>query len=338
MTQDEWDIDDGSTPDCFILWPTEGELIALLDADLIPYRIGFTLDEDAYSDALMAVQEGEVSDMSDTPQYLEAINRVDATINLWVEKSGADACIPYLTDCPEQARYDFAFTKKYKDRTASKPPFFKEMKEHIRIKHKAVYCTEYEADDGMSIEQCKSMGLLFDGEDIAEGAKKTFANTIIVSVDKDLKIIPGWHYDPVKDIKSWVTEFGSLDPVYDKNDKMTKLAGDGLMFFYSQILVGDAVDTYPGLPRCGPVKAYNTLNGLTTEKELWIAVLDLFKKKYKEEMPYKNWEGKWRDLKPIDLMVEQGRLAWMQRKPNEIWREDKNTVIRRSDNEWRECR
>ena len=332
----DWEIEDGSTEECFNLWPTEGEKVALLDADLIPYRVGFTLEMEDYYRAVISVERGDVSDMSDTPQYKEAINRVDKMINDWVEASGADAAILFLTDCPEQERYDFAFTKPYKDRASDKPPFFAEMKEYIRVEHEAEYCTEWEADDGMAIWQCKEF---VEVEDEIEGVQKLFAGTVIVSVDKDLRMIPGWHYNPVTDITSWADPIGGLSPVYnDADGKMKKLEGTGMLFFYSQILVGDPVDTYPGLPRCGIVKAYEVLNGLTTEKEMWKVCLELYKKKYKAKLPYRNHDGKWRDLSPVDLMVEQGRLAWMQRAPGEIWREDKNRVIRRSDDEWRDER
>ena len=152
-------------------------------------------------------------------------------------------------------------------------------------------------------------------------------------------MIPGWHYNPVTEASTWADPIGELTPVYDENTgKMKKLEGTGLLFFYSQILVGDTVDNYPGLPGCGIVKTYETLNGLSTEREMWGACLSLYQKKYKEELPYKSHEGKWRDLRPIDLMLEQGRLAWMQRVPGEVWREHKNRVIRRSDNEWRDER
>ena len=336
MDTQEWDIGDGSTPECFYLWPTEGELVALVDADLIPYRIGHCIAEESLHEALLLVEEGKVSNVLDTPQCQEAINRVDFEINKWVEGSGADAAKLYLTDCPNQLRYDLAYEKGYKSgRVLEKPPFFYEMKEHIRVKHKAVYCTEYEADDGMAIEQFQATEEL--AELPTEPAKQVFAGTVIVSVDKDLRIIRGWHYNPVTLIKDWVTKIGSLTPVYKEDSNiMKKLDGSGLLFFYSQIITGDAVDTYGGLKGAGMKKAYDSLNGLKTEEDMYYTVLSLYKDKYKERQPIQSFEGRWRDLSPLERMITQGRLAWMQTQPNEIWREAKNKLILRSDPKWRD--
>ena len=73
-------------------------------------------------------------------------------------------------------------------------------------------------------------------------------NPVIVSIDKDLEQIPGWHFNPGKD------EF----PV-------RKTVEEADYCFYTQWLTGDSSDGYAGIPGCGPVKAKKILeDGMVT--------------------------------------------------------------------------
>jgi DNA polymerase I len=80
---------------------------------------------------------------------------------------------------------------------------------------------------------------------------------IIVSVDKDLKTIPGWLYNP------------------DRDDVPVRITEDeanwNLMY---QVLVGDKTDNYQGCPGIGPVKAREILD--KAGKNLWSAVLTTY--------------------------------------------------------------
>lgn len=81
-----------------------------------------------------------------------------------------------------------------------------------------------------------------EGDDVlgilATKPKKTGAHeTVIVSSDKDMKTIPGLHYDPGKDIEFEVT-------VEQAN-----------AFHLAQALAGDRTDGYPGCPGLGMVRA-----------------------------------------------------------------------------------
>lgn len=123
-----------------------------------------------------------------------------------------------------------------------------------------------------------------DGEeaDDAVAIASTKGNYWIVHVDKDLDQLPGWHYNPVKDEEYYVTEF------------------EGLYSFYKQILTGDRVDNIEGLRGIGPVKADKILKDCTTERELYEACL-------------KAYDGN------TDRVLENGRLLWLRREPNQMW-------------------
>ena len=103
-----------------------------------------------------------------------------------------------------------------------------------------------------------------------------------------------------------------------------KLRGSGLKFFYSQLLTGDQVDNYPGIPGLGATKAFELLEPAQTEEELFYIVRDQYKKHYgggtNNPVEVQNYRGGRARLTPIQLMLEQGRLAHMQTKPNELWR------------------
>lgn len=105
--------------------------------------------------------------------------------------------------------------------------------------------------------------------------------TAIVSIDKDLLMIPGWHYNFVKDELTFVSEF---DAIYN---------------FYTQLLVGDPADNIKGATGIGKAKAPKILDGCETEEELRNAVTPYFS--CEEEM----------DMNAQVLWIQQkGRLRW----------------------------
>jgi hypothetical protein len=72
--------------------------------------------------------------------------------------------------------------------------------------------------------------------------------TVICSIDKDLRQIPGEHYNPVKD---------TFEVVDDK---------EAALSLYTSMLVGDASDNLRGIEGLGPVKAGRLLQGLSPEE------------------------------------------------------------------------
>lgn len=66
---------------------------------------------------------------------------------------------------------------------------------------------------------------------------------VIYSADKDLKTVPGLHWDE------------------DDGEVVEVSQEDADMFFYEQILTGDPTDNYKGCPGVGPVAARDLLQG-----------------------------------------------------------------------------
>lgn len=321
----------------FIEWKPDGTRIALLDGDMIPYIIGYTIPDMTLVRANMRVKTGQVQSIKDTPECKDAFDRVDSLVNSWVRMADCDAARIFLTNSATNFRVNLAFSLPYKgQRSEDKPAFFYEMREHLLSKHKAVLANGMEADDLMSIHQwheankfCKENGCEPWSID-----HRAFANTVIVSGDKDLMIVPGWHLVPGKAI-TWVEPLGHLELVRKKDGSIKKLEGSGLKFFYAQMIVGDDIDNYKGIPGKGPKFAYDLLVNCRDEKALYMAVLGAYKAKFGYgKVRLKNYRGGTKEGTAFDLMLESGRLAHMSQFEGDIWRADKNPIIWGNGSEW----
>lgn len=114
-----------------------------------------------------------------------------------------------------------------------------------------------------------------------------------------------------------------------------KLKGCGQKFFYSQLLTGDQVDNYTGIPGMGPTGAFELLNGAQSEEEMFYIVRDAYKAHYGDgKIEVQNYRGGKAELTAMQLMIEQGRLAHMQTYPGELWRESKNLCPTGVDKVW----
>lgn len=173
-------------------------------------------------------------------------------------------------------RYDI-YPEYKANRTAPKPRHLKALKDYLVEKYGAVVSDGCEADDLLGIEQC------------------TNENTVICSIDKDLRMIPGNHYSFELNGKSnkgvpWTrpAEHCFVEPF------------DGLRHFYTQCLVGDTADNVKGVAGIGKVKAERILAECRTEEALFEATRDCFSSD--------------------DEFLMTGQCLWIFRKPNDIWK------------------
>lgn len=372
--------------DNYIVWATEGSRTCLVDADLLPYRVGFTVGDIPFLEAKALVADGSFKTISDTPQFESAFDQLCSTLNLWIRKTKCDSAILYSTKSSSNFRLDIAYTDCYKgQRIAEKPPFFNELKDAMTEKLGCILADGIEADDYLSIEASTRTRDL--GVPAGSAQHKEFCDVVIASSDKDSAITPCWNWNPDTYKMQWVDLIGCLEPKYKKgmvkdymivgtgifwsrgekagtektkrvlvgekpSSAITKLNGKGLMFFYAQLIMGDAADNYKGIPNSGQTAAYNLLVNCKTEKDMYMIVLGAYKEHYgdgKHWCPhYKGtqdyydlhvefkggipddwefWRGKGAWLTAYERMLEQGRLAWMQQYLGDIWRKDKSPII-----------
>ena len=221
----------------------------LIDADYLIYAIGFTC-----------------ADASERT----AKNRLVETLeNLVYIHLKADSYEAFLTG-KGNFRYDIAKTVPYKGnrKDTPKPPYYQELRDHMVKRLGAVVVEGQEADDEVAIRMSKE--------------PDTYT---LVGVDKDLLQIPGWHFNPSKDLEQYVNEF------------------EAYKSFCLQLLTGDRTDNIPGLQGVGPKKAEKALKDSKTKQEL----LETAWEKY-QELGH-----------TLEYFTEQGQLLWLRRYEGEIW-------------------
>ena len=219
--------------------------IALIDGDILVYRIGFASEDEPESIAMARCCE-----------FLEDI----------ILFNGFDEYKGFLTG-GNNFRKDVAKTAPYKgNRKAAKPKHYDLLREYMTKAWGFEMIEGQEADDAIGIA-----AYALDPEEYC-----------ICTIDKDLDMIRGKHYNFVKDFFYHVSE------------------EECIFNFYKQILTGDRVDNIIGLKGIGDVKAKRILKECKDENEMYLAVL-------------KAYEG------DEQRVLENGQLLWIRREPHEIW-------------------
>jgi len=218
---------------------------AILDGDIIAYRAAFWADAEGVD---------------------ELPHRIDTDINAWTP-AGVDKVVIAMS-CPRERNFRRDFWQTYKQhREGAKSPDCMEYAiellwshHHPQMSFTTTRCVDrLEADDliGMMVSSGKAVG---------------------ITVDKDLRQVPGWHWNPDKEEK----------PVYVSQD-------DADRFFYQQWMTGDSTDNVWGLWKVGPAKAKKILDN--TPHEEWE---DTILKMYEEE----DWDKRPEDKRPTINRVE----------------------------------
>ncbi len=253
---------------------------ALIDSDLLVYETAW------------AGEDRETGDVHSFEYVKEIFNNKVEDI---LRHTDAGEFTLYLSG-PNNFRTLIAKTKPYKGtRLQEKPWHYGNLRAYIRsLDH--VYTDGIEADDAICIEQTRRL---------------ESADTIICSRDKDLRICPGWHYGwehgrQPEFFPQWVDKRGSLALVETTSGKgiVTKeIKGTGLLFFYSQLITGDTTDNIPGLPKGGPVLAFELLKNCEDETSMFKAV----------ETAYLIWghKNEIAIAKVREYLIEQAQLLWM---------------------------
>ncbi len=150
-----------------------------------------------------------------------------------------------------------------------KPVHAATIEEYLLDKHGASISHEIEADDAMAMRQ--SQALLTGSE-----------RTIICSLDKDLLMIPGWHYN-------WA------------NNKLLHVSPEeGMHNFWVQTLTGDATDNIPGLPGIGKKKAEAILQDVPPGEEKAAVLAQYEQHGFTEQELVRNCQLLWMLRKPLE--------------------------------------
>lgn len=220
-------------------------MIALIDADSLLYKAGFTFEEK------FDWNEWEVSIGKEAPQEcifsntIEAKNAIDSLIENIKFNTGCDEVELWLT-AEGNFRYDVLDTYKSNRKGSRKPKDFQILWKYLVEEYNAQVAVGYEADDVVVYKKTKHPEDYF-----------------LCAIDKDVLLQSvGTHYN------------------YNKDEFIEVNGEEAERFFYYQVLVGDTVDGYKGCPGIGNVKANKILDKAKEEGiPLWEAVRDTFEDK-----------------------------------------------------------
>ena len=171
---------------------------AIIDADIIAYKSACYLDIEGMD---------------------ELESRVADSVKKWTPKGVKDILLAFSCSRRKNFRRDVWESYKAKRDTSASPDCLQEVREYMIDKWDSIVEPRLEADDLLGIYVSKE-------------------EMIGVTIDKDLKTIPGYHWNPDKDKKIRYTTVEEAD-----------------RFFHLQWMTGDSTDGVPGLWRIGPKKA-----------------------------------------------------------------------------------
>lgn len=212
----------------------------LIDGDIIAYQAAAACEQAIdWGDGLWTLHADETL----------AKSTVDAKIEKLLDQLGADKAIIALTDGVNW-RKQILPTYKANRTDVRKPMVLPVLRQHLIENHNAYLRPTLEGDD--------ILGILATHPTLVKGEK------IVVSLDKDMKTIPGNHFNMAK----------------PELDVFTITAEEAAYWHMTQTLTGDTTDGYSGCPGIGPVKAEAILKNCIKDgkADYWPAVVAAFAK------------------------------------------------------------
>ena len=286
---------------------------ALIDADVLVYKIGFAGQDQVHS---VLNEDGEVLEKFDkkpdandfmellalqgcmNPRLETAVipkeesdveGMLDTAINKIVQLSGASDYVCYLSGKTNFRSVSAKYQPYKANRLDSvKPHHYGFIRDCITNNHPMILSDNCEADDLLAID------LYDEFKKAEESGDKLDCEVILCTIDKDLRNVPGWHYNMTHKEIDWV------------------LLEDADRHFAMQLLTGDRVDNIPGLSffsegkkKVGPATAKKMLGEAVTKQELYSAVCVAY-----QDLVDEDWH---------DKLENSGLLLWMQRKPEQMF-------------------
>ena len=222
---------------------------ALIDGDIVAYRCAAS---------------------SENEDVGIAVARVNDLMDRILHETGSDAYVVFLTG---SNNFRYQYNPQYKANRTDKPKpiHLQAVREHLVVNWKASVEDQQEADDALGIYQMANK------------------DTIICSIDKDLLMIPGEHYDFVKGIR---------------REQFTIPA---IRHFYYQLIMGDRTDNIFGFDGKARQTVPKKLEPILNELQTYDDELDMFS--FVRDL-YNN----------DDILLMNGICLWIRRNEDEIWK------------------
>lgn len=269
-----------------------------IDGDLLKYRCGFAAEHGEYRVTLpdgevlfflykkqmiaalkvRGLVEGdvEVAFSRQLEPVANALHNVRSLIKAICQALNPDDFTVYLSG-PDNFRDDVATIRPYKGNRdpAHTPVHGDAIVAYMGEQYTMVMSVAEEADDTIGWSHYAMW-------------KEDDTSSVIVSVDKDLDMIPGLHYNFVEE-SCYI-----IDEPY------------AMYVFYKQMLTGDSTDNIVGIPGIGVKRAEKFLEGIPhDEDQLYKVVKDLYGDAYGPDAR--------------DALLEHGQLLWIRRLKDELW-------------------
>lgn len=240
----------------------------LLDCDVMVYRCGFAADSQVRQALIRENPDAlpeEIEDLILSYDYTgHALGNAKQVLNEICSKFRGEPRGFLSGD--GNFREQVATILPYKgNRPQRKPKYYKELRNYLVDVHGCEVIHGREADDALAT---------------AQWAAKD-RSTVICTIDKDLDMVPGWHYN-------WVR-----NEIYD-----VPLAYANMRLFY-QMLEGDRTDNIPGIHMVGPKTIAKLFADCTELADYRRIVQEQYQKQYGD-----NWR---------EAYEEVARLLWMER-------------------------
>lgn len=229
------------------------KLNPIIDADVICYRVGFAVKDDEPVEYALATVKHVLENIMD--RFPDATYR-----RVFLTGKG-------------NFRDSIATLQTYKGNRDpnNRPKYYDEIRQYLVEHQGAEVIDGQEADDAQGIEQWRNKD----------------KSTVIVGIDKDLYMIPGFHYNWVKDKIQYIS------------------LADANYNFFKQMLEGDRTDNIPGITGVGPKTAEKLL--APCNKDV-IAMSKVVKEQYKKQYGDKAREA----------YREVANLLWIRREEGQV--------------------
>lgn len=214
--------------------------------------------------------------------YHSAKSMIENNCQKIAEKFNDDVKPYVIIDGDGNYRSRLATIRQYKGQRGvhAKPLMFNNIRSYLLDVWDAHVVFDQESDDEMAILQTQ------DGE---LGRK-----SVIVSVDKDMIQVPGWHLNPNKGFKK-ISE------------------REGLERLYVQAIQGDSVDNIAGAYKYGPKAARAAITSDMSEMDMWEKTVQCY------ELSIQKYGNKYGGLSSYDAALENMRLVYLRRTRDELW-------------------
>jgi DNA polymerase-1 len=241
-------------------------MLALVDGDLVCWMAGASSQKTLYSmDGVQFEKLSEAKEYCDSVRgswaeietefvaepVANALNNAKLILKNISEQEWYEDVRTYFSSSVSQFRKDEISSYKA-NRSIPKPVHFEEIRAYLDKYWGGEEAPPgYEADDWLGLNQT--------------------TDTVICTLDKDLRMVPGWHYN-------WRTQ--QLSHVNPE---------EGFRFFLQQMITGDSVDNIPGIPDAGIEYAKEYMRG-KDNAYLLRSVGDLYEAEFGEEGMYRFYE------------------------------------------------